>query len=113
MLLMGKMFYVSTQSREKDGKTYSSVVLAGDDGAITVSADSDIDFGSLKRFQEYACIFNYGTFKGEGYLKLMNMEPITTAAEFETAKPLPEDAEPAKEAVDTSAGKSAKKQSAV
>ena len=109
MLLMGRLFYVSTQSREKDGKTYNSVVLADDDGALTVSADSDIDFGSLKRFQEYACIFNYGTYKGEGYLKLMNMEPVA----WETAKPLPEDAEPEKEAVDTTAGKSAKKQSAV
>ena len=108
MLLMGRMFYVSTQSREKDGKTYNSVVLADDDGAVTISADSDVDFQNLKRFKEYSCIFNYATFKGEAYLKLMNMEPIE-----EVSGNQEEAAEPEKEATDTSTGKSAKKQSAV
>lgn len=110
MLLMGRLFYVSTQSREKDGKTYNSVVLADDDGAFTVSADADIDFGSLQRFHEYACIFNYGTYKGEGYLKLMNMEPIA-AGSGEPA----ESAEPEKESAEGSAGsgKSVRKHSAV
>lgn len=77
MVLMGRLFYVSSQSREKDGKTYSSVTLADEENAYTVSVgtDSDIDLTSLTRFREYDCMFAYSTFKGDGFLKVLQMSP--------------------------------------
>lgn len=77
MILTGLCDFISSLSRVgSNGKTYINVNLLDSDGQVfTVGTDQDL-LPKLETFKRYTCYFDYRTYQGNSYLRLVDVRPL-------------------------------------
>lgn len=61
MLVNAKCVYIASRVDERDGKRYASCNLENNDSVVQVSVSENLisRLSELKKYMEYACIFEY------------------------------------------------------
>lgn len=77
MILSGKVTFISSTSRTKDGKTYFNVNLESvDDGKIyNMSAPADV-LPKMQKYQSYLAFFDVRTWERNIILSLVDVEAL-------------------------------------
>lgn len=78
MILSGYVTFISSSSRESQGKTYYNANLESkDDGRIYNCNTKPEVIAKMQKYKEYLAYFETRTWEGKMYLNLIDVEDVT------------------------------------
>lgn len=89
MLMTGNFTFISANSRDYQGKRYTSVNIDCDDEVLTIDAEESVTLG-LEKYNNYCGIFKFAVFNGKNgtysRLSLVAVKPAVNAEKASNGK---------------------------